>query len=479
MSNFFFFFRIFVTVLSGGVVLTACSFYQPTLPESPDDLPRQYLETLPSVPTTPLPELWWESFDDPRLNALMGELFAQNLELVQAFARLEQARAVARISSGARWPQLNLEAERGRSKQPSFAGSFTGNNEQYAAAASFEIDLWGKLANRADAAGREAAAGYLDVQTLYLGLSAQLADFYYFAVEERAQLALTDRTISSFQETLELVERRYRQGLVPAVDVYQARQNLAAAKAVRPVFESNLAATEHAIAVLIGRYPDRESAGDLVILPEMVEAFPAGLPAELMTRRPDLQAAYQRVAAADSRVAAAIADRFPAINLLGNIGHSRQDFATGLIKGDFWSLLGQLAVPVVDGGARRAEVDRTRAALGEAVASYQQALLQAFQEVEDALVANRTSEDIIDGLIETQEATGSSLRLALQRYSFGVTDYLPVLTAQRSHFLAQRELLSARRQLVSNRITLAPALGGNWMADFLEQRLTARKVDTL
>jgi outer membrane protein TolC len=195
----------------------------------------------------------------------------------------------------------------------------------------------------------------------------------------------------------------------------------------------------------------------------------------LISQRPDLQAALQRVEAADARVAAAIADRFPSISFSGSYGSIRQDVTAGLIKGEFWSLLGNLVLPVVDGGRRRAEVDRKEAALREAVAAYQQKVLLAFQEVEDALVNNFTTAQRIESLSETAQATGATLRLSTDRYLAGLVDYLPVLTAQRTDFDVSSRLLGAQRQLLADRISLARSLGGYWMQDTMDARLQVEK----
>jgi NodT family efflux transporter outer membrane factor (OMF) lipoprotein len=253
--------------------------------------------------------------------------------------------------------------------------------------------------------------------------------------------------------------------------MYQARVNLSGAKAARYLFEAALAEVEHAIAVLVGRYPERSPDDSLQKLPDPPGLFEAGIPADLISQRPDLVAALRRVEAADARVAAAIADRFPSISLSGGYGSLRQDITAGLIKGEFWSLLGNLALPIVDGGRRRAEVERKEALLREAIAGYQQKVLSAFQEVEDALVNNVATQQRVDYLAETAMATQATLRLTTERYLAGITDYLPVLTAQRTFFDVNSRLLSAQRQLLADRISLARSLGGSWMQDKMNARL--------
>ena len=460
-----------VSALIMMLILAGCSLHKPTEVRLSVELPQEFLEQQMTGETRSLPGQWWLAFEDEQLNQLMTELFQQNLELTQAVARLEQVEAMARITRSAESPFLSGGGNVGRSSQPGLLDDFIGNNQQLSLAAGYELDLWGKLSAQSRAAELELSASRQDMQTLYLGLSARLADLYFLAIEQRAQLALTDQSIASFADTLLRVENRYNLGLVPAVDMYQARQSLAGAQAARYLFEASLGEVEHAIAVLIGRYPERSPGGSLEQLPGAPDLFDAGIPAELISQRPDLQAALQRVEAADYRVAAAIADRFPSISLSGGYGSLRQDVTAGLIKGEFWSLLGNLAMPLVDGGRRRAEVDRKEAALREAVANYQQKVLTAFQEVEDALVNNYATEQRVERLAETAQATGATLRLSTDRYLAGLVDYLPVLTAQRTDFDVSSRLLAARRQLLAERISLARALGGDWMRNQMNSRL--------
>jgi NodT family efflux transporter outer membrane factor (OMF) lipoprotein len=464
-----------LALLLTALLLAGCPIHNPTKVTLPVEPPPAYLGPQP-VDRTGLPlERWWLAFNDQQLTLLMNELFANNLELTQAIARMEQVEAAFRITRSAQSPALSAGGRLERSDQPGLTGDFIGDSRQLSLAAAYELDLWGKLAARSRAASLELAASQQDVQTLYLGLSARLADLYFVAVEQRAQLALADQVIVSFSDTAARVESRYRRGLVPAVDLYQARQSLAGAQAARHLFAARLAEAEHAIGVLIGRYPQNNQGGSLATLPAAPSLYAVGIPAELISQRPDLQAALQRVAAADSRVAAAIADRFPSITLSGNYGTLRQEVTAGLIKGEFWSLLGSLALPVVDGGRRLAEVNRNEAVLREAVAGYQQKVLTAFQEVEDALVNNYATGLRVESLMETAKATAATLRLSTERYLAGLVDYLPVLTAQRADAETRSRLLDAQRQLLTDRISLARALGGSWMQEQMNTRLQVAK----
>jgi NodT family efflux transporter outer membrane factor (OMF) lipoprotein len=463
--------KAFLTILV-LVLVAGCSVHKRQPIEPPKPVPESFIEEDSTYAVYPIGK-WWEQFNDEKLNALMEEALQNNLDITVAFARLEQLQAVTRATSAAQKPFLDAEGEIKRESSPSFLGDYTGNSYQVSLLAGYEVDLWEKYKSQTKAAALETEASYEDIRALYMSLSAQLVELYYLAVEQRAQLSLTDSTIASFEDALKRVELRYRQGLAPALDVYQAQQNLARARAGRPVFEANLAVTEHALATLLGRYPDRETAGDLGIIPEIPSAFPAGLPSEMLARRPDIEAAILRVKASDERIAAAIADRFPSFNLIGSYGKSSMAFVTGDIVGVFWNAILNVAQPIFDGGRRSAEVDRTRAVFKENLAMYHKAVLTAFQEVEDALTRNRTSEEHIVLLNHQKESSSNALRVSTFRYMEGLSDYLPVLAAQQSHYESESAILSARRQLISDRVQLARALGGEWMDEYIDERFIA------
>jgi NodT family efflux transporter outer membrane factor (OMF) lipoprotein len=457
------------------LINAGCALHRSQKIELPVTPPESFAEQKTPASSQKIPVgRWWATFDDSTLNTLMDSTFARNLDLAQAFARLEQLEAVSRSSRAARFPILEIKGRSSKGKQSNFFGSMDTESHSLSASAGFELDLWQKLKSRHKAGNLEAAASMEDLKALYLTISATAADLYFLILEQRSQLALVESTIASFEETTALVERRYYEGIVPAVDVYQARQNLSAVKARKPLYVAQLATAEHALSILVGHYPGREVPSELSLLPKTPEAFPAGLPSELLAARPDVAANLLRLKAADARIGAAVADRFPSFNLLGDYGRSKSVYGGNSIISNFWNMIANLALPVIDGGRRRAEVDRTRAVFKERLGRFQQAVLQAFGEVENALVANRTTEERIEQLEERVGSTSASLRLALDRYSLGLTDYLPVLTSQGLDFESRSQLLSARRQLFSDRISFARALGGNWMESEINQRLSVK-----
>jgi NodT family efflux transporter outer membrane factor (OMF) lipoprotein len=442
------------------ISVSGCSLHKSEISSSLIEMPPSYSsdEQEPSPPVG----RWWEQFDDDTLNELMEKTIQHNLDIAQSYERLMQSISTMRIIDSSRGLRVNIDGSGGRARQTGPFGPITDDTFSLSAAANYELDLWGKLKSDSNAAQFDVLASRQDLEVLYISTTAQLADLYYLAVEQRAQLDLTDQTISSFQDTLYRVERRYRGGLVPAIDVYQSRQNLASAKAQRPLFESTLATTLHAVSVLTGQFPDNTVGGDSKELLK-VPPIESGLPSQLLSRRPDIKAALSRLRASDERIGAAIADRFPSFNLIGTYGGNSDTITTILDSPNiFWNILLQAAQPVLDAGRRKAEVERTLAVFNEQLVLYHKTVLNAFREVEDALAKGRASEERIRMLEETVSASDDSLRLALDRYMQGLTDYLPVLTEQLRNATAKSNLLATRRQLISDRIQLARALGGEW-----------------
>ena len=407
---------------------------------------------------------FWELFGDARLNRLVTRALTSSLTIEQAWARLDQARASLTAARAGWWPSISAKAEAGRSHMAavfaSQSASFDRNTLAVSLGVSYEVDLWGKVRYAAKAAGLELEATEDDLRAAYLSVAAQLVDGYFLAAELRAQLALLDQTVESRTRHLELVERRYRSGVVTALDLYQAQQNLATARAQQHQFRQQLASAEHAIAVLAGEVPSegRALSGTLDRLPEQVRELPPGLPAQLLLRRPDLRAAQRRLDAADARVGQAVAGHYPSLTISGSVGYQFVDPAALV-----WNILGGLLAPIFEGQRVSAEVDLKEAQLRLALATYKAALLQALKEVEDALVSGQQVKERVRWLEEKVSAAEGALRMSTDLYAQGLVTFLQVLTAEESVYNAKRELISARRELVSARVQLARALGGGWM----------------
>lgn len=449
--------------------LGGCSVYDGVTPEFPDMLPENFIGAGADQDFSE-PGRFWELFNDQKLNELVDKALDGNLSIKQAVARHDQFSALEKISKSSYLPFLNLSGSAARDKQLSLGGGNEGTSLRLSVLAGYEVDLWNKLDSNRSASSYYQQASVADIKSALIGVAAQVSDLYYLIVEQRAQLELNEQIIASQADTLSRMETRYEAGLVPAIDVYLARQNIIAAKARNPVFEASLAKANHALAILLGQFPSQQLSGELSGLPEIIPAVAPGLPSELISRRPDIEAALFRIKARDKEVAAAVAERFPSFNLRAGIGSGSLDYISK-ISGTYWNLLLDAAVPLFDYGRRRAEVERRQAVLEEELLKYYQTVLKAFQEVENALISGRSREEQIKLLEERYEATSATLRLAEDQYFVGLTDYLSVLTAQRNHFSLQAQLLDARRQMVSERITLMRALGGDWMIEDINKRL--------
>jgi NodT family efflux transporter outer membrane factor (OMF) lipoprotein len=452
--------------------VVACSPYRTGRAVQSLELPV-YSGVSNDVSPEELPGRWWEAFEDAELNALMEEAFLNNLDITQAYERLNQSTAAARAAGAARMPVLSVQGSGGRTSQPGMTGTAESDSYRASAAASFEIDLWNRLDSQSRAAVLSAQATEEQLKELFISISAELAELYFSAVEQRAQLELADLIIESYRSALKRVEFRYRAGLVPALDVYQARQSLASASARRPSFSAGLALAHDGISVLLGRAPGSPVGGELSVLPEPPE-FKKHIPSEILSRRPDVRAALKHVQASDERVAEAVADRFPSFNLVGSYGGSSDKLSDVLESPNiFWNLLLEISMPIIDGGKRRAEVLRTKAALRESLALYHKTVLNTLRDINSALIKNKTTTENIQLLENVVSAGENTLRVAMLNYMQGIGDYLSVLNAQQRFYDAKQSLLSSRRQLISDRIQLARALGGTWMEEEVRRRIAS------
>jgi NodT family efflux transporter outer membrane factor (OMF) lipoprotein len=298
-------------------------------------------------------------------------------------------------------------------------------------------------------------------------LAAQVAETWFSLLEQQAQAKLLDEQQETGRTFLELTQLRFSQGLASALDVYQQRQQLAATRSEVPLVEAGREVFRHQLAVLIGDPPRALTPPERDTLPPLPPLPPTGLPSDLLTRRPDVRSAHLRLAAADHRVAAAVADRLPALRIGAETGYESRDFdeIENLFDNWIWSLFANITWPVFDGGRRKAEVDRNKAIVKESLGAYGQVMLLALQEVEDALIQERKQAEFLVDLERQVQLARDTLREARMRYANGLSDYLPVLAALESLQTVERSLIVAERQLLSFRLQLYRALGGSWTVE--------------
>lgn len=440
------------------LALGASCASRPRAISTPVDMPERF----GASGEEPAPARWWESLDDAALTELVERALGGNFGLKTAWDRLDQARAVARRQGAELYPQLDGTASASRTGQESNA---TGRNYRdefsLGLAAGYEVDVWGRVRATRDAALYRERAGTQDLRAAAISLSAQVANAWYRLIEQRAQMALLERQIKTNERYLELVELRFRKGEVGATDVLQQRKLVESTRTETARVQAQIETLRHLLAVLTGGVPRRVELPDEMDLPDLPELPATGLPATWVQKRPDIRAAYLRVRASDRQLAAAIAEQYPRFSISAR-GTSAVAEPGMLLEEWLLSLAGNMTAPLIDGDRRNAEADRTRAAASENLHSYGQTILEGVQEVEDALTNERQQRETVRGVRRQLELSNRTMDQLFRRYRNGTVNFLRVLDELRSQQQLQRTLITARAQLVRDRVDLYRALGGGW-----------------
>jgi multidrug efflux system outer membrane protein len=417
---------------------------------------------------------WWESFGDPTTAEMVREALANNYDLKAAAARVLQAQAALDAAYGRLWPDVSYDLNRNRNKisfnlgsTPFGGGRFSVLSTTWSQniSVAYVLDLFGKL-RRAD---RAALAQLLAVesteQALTNSLIASVVGARINIATIQRRLTIAKANIESRQKTLEIVERRYAEGLVGPVDLSLARENLAASKALEPSIELSLVTARHALDVLLARRPgsSEDLPQTLADLPDL-EPVPIGVPASLLDRRPDVRAAEMTLRSANEMIGVSIAQLYPDLTLSASYGASADTWE------DIWKyysetygLVTNLAQPIFKGGQIRAQIDAAKAAYGEQAANYASTVLNAIREVEDALVTEqKLQEQLEQSQIRLDEAKAAE-SLSRQRYQSGIEGILTVLESERRSRIAEEELTILKGQIWTSRVNLYLALGGDWV----------------
>ena len=401
------------------------------------------------------PERWWTAFGDGELDRLVATALADNLDLRAAYERLRAARAVTRRERSGLFPELDAtaDAEARRSEFVDDEGLTAGFS------ASYEVDLWGRVRATADAAEFRAEATRADYEAAALSLSGEVARTWYALVEARRQAEVLREQIESNRQVLELLENRFGSGQVRGVDLLRQEQLVESTREQLAVVRADLETLEHGLSVLLGSPPGPAVGAEDARLPRLPPLPETGAPAELVRRRPDLAAARERLRAADRELAAAVSNRYPRVNLTGSLTTATED-PSDFLRDWLGTAAGDVVAPLLDGGERRAEVDRTEAVRRQRLLEYGQTVLEAFREVEDALARERRQAERVRRLREQLDLARRAYEQLRVEYLNGVSDYIDVLTALTEQQELRRELLRERRRRVVFRIDLYRALAG-------------------
>jgi len=412
---------------------------------------------------------WWGIFGDPQLDALLQRVEISNQNVLVADAQFRRARAVVAASRAAYFPTLDADVSVVRSRSPTgvIGGTTAGRiitNRSASLSAGWEADLWGRLRRTVESSEASAQASAADLAAARLSAQAELASDYFQLRILDAQKQLLDDTVAAFQKSLDLTKNRYDAGVAAKVDLVQAETQLKSTRAQAIDTGVQRAQLEHAIAILIGKAPAEFSIAAAPLAVTMPRV-PAGLPSELLERRPDVAAAERRVAAANAQIGVAKAAYFPSLTLSGSYGSRSADASQWFtVPSRFWSIGPALAQSIFDAGLRRAQTEQAIAGYDATVAEYRQAVLAGFQEVEDNLAALRILGEEAQVQEEAVRASRESVVLTTNQYKAGIVSYVNVVTVQTTQLTNERTAVGILgRQLVAA-VTLVKALGGGWSA---------------
>ncbi|MDV6344035.1 efflux transporter outer membrane subunit [Nitrosomonas sp. Is37] len=452
--------RVFIWIIL-FLILAGCNMLpQRHVQEVGAEMPDQWVED--KAFSQPIPTKWVETFGDPQLSALIDSALADNYELKAVAARVDAAIAQARIDGSGRWPQLFFTADHQQVQiREAGFGSSRFDVFEVLFGLSWEVDVWGRIRDFQQAAVLEADATAVDYYGAKLSLAARVAQSYFELVEANLQAEVVEQSIKDRTIIVNLVQGRFQRGLERGLDLRLALTDLANAEAQLKETRNRIQIITRRLEILLGRYP----AGNEIntsVLPQLPVGISAGLPSELLERRPDVVAAFGRLRAADFRTVSSKKLRLPRITLTA-AGGTRSSDLTELIdpKAVAWNVFSGLMQPLFTGGRIQGEIFRNQARAEEALNFYKNTALNAFREVEQALAAEEWLRQQEASLKKAVEQTESSRKLAVYSYRNNLIGILTLLDSYRSTLNAQSAHLSIIRQLLSNRINLYLALGGN------------------
>jgi multidrug efflux system outer membrane protein len=437
------------------------------------DVPENYIQPVEqgqSFANTP----WWEWFQDAQLQALIRIALEENQDLGIAAARIEEFRAVLGVTRADQFPSVDITATGAQTEGSDnvFPGNLPGfsdekvENYRLSADVFFELDLFGRLRRSTEAARAQLLATEEAQRSITISLVASVASTYMLLRDLDAQLEIARRTQLTRTDSLSIIQARFDKGTVPKLDVNQAEIELAVADAAIAVAQRAVAQTENALSVLLGRNPGPVLRGLPLQQQVMPPDIPAGLPSELLQRRPDVLSSEALLAAQTARIGVAQAARWPSLSLTGALGFESADLSTLTDSGsDFWSAGVGIFAPVFNAGRNKSRVEIEKARTEQALLSYEQTVQRAFREVEDALVAVRTYREEHQARRRQVAAARSAATLSRARYDGGVTSYLEVLDTERSLFSAELTESQTLRLYINAIIELYTALGGGWNSE--------------
>ena len=459
-------FRHFFVLLGFGILvfffLSGCAVgpdFKPPVVETPKNYRFE------KVPVETMINLkWWELFDDPVLCTLVSQALDNNRDLKIAASRMEQARAALGFTRADQYPSINIQAGAGTGNFAGGTRSDTRNHNYYVAPVlSWEIDFWGKFRRATESARAELMSSEYALRTVQIGLISEVVGSYYLLLDYHQRVKISKDTLKSRQESLDIIQKRFNRGIIPELDVNQAQIQKQIAAAAIPQYERSIAKTENVLSILLGKLPGAIRTGKGLNLETTPPEIPVGLPSNILERRPDIIEAMYLLEAQTANIGVAEAMRLPAISLTGLLGLASSQLSGITSEGGAWSANAGLFGPIFEfyKNIRRVEIEEAKTK--EVLYFYENTVLTAFKEVEDALIEIDTYKKQMAAVEKKEKAAKNAYRLAKLRYDKGVSSYLEVLETERALFSAELELSQLKQQYLNGYVKLYKALGGGWI----------------
>jgi multidrug efflux system outer membrane protein len=435
--------------------------------EAPDTFVQAGGDTTPVLPQV----RWWEVFGDSTLNRLIEESVDNNLDIRKATASVAEMSAYSRKALSDRLPAVGLNGDFRRQKLPdaqtSQGGTVGGSTDSWnlSLGASYEWDLWGKWSRAHEAARADLAMSIENRATIVQSVISETATLYFQIEATERRIQISEDLIDSYSKSVRTIESRYKRGLTSVLDLTQAQRSLASAESIRPQYRQDLGVLQHRMAVILGRYPEssppREQPEEYF---KRLSPVPAGLPSDLLESRPDVRAAEERLRALNARYGVAIGNLFPQITLTGSYGYTSREL-DGLFRPDqiLWNLFAGITQPIFNSQTLMTEKDAARARYEQGLTDYAKTVLGAFAEVESALLSRKEQLEKREYILVFLDKARITLAIAESRYDRGLVDYITVLDAWTARFQAEDSLVLVDLAILTNRVTLHRALGGNWI----------------
>jgi len=408
---------------------------------------------------------WWDLFDDPVLDTLIAIALEENKDVLIAAARVEAARANVGYTRADALPTVNVAAGASRGNFSGIKADQASSNFYAYPELVWEIDFWGKYRRGTEAAKAELLSSEFAMRTTQMSLISSVVSTYFMLLDDMSKLQISKSTLLSRDSGTQIIQARFDYGTVPEIDLNQAQIQEAIAAASVPVYKRYIAYDQSTLSILLGRVPDSIITGTHLYEQGFPPEIPTGLPSQLLERRPDILQAEADYMQQNALIGVAVAMRFPSISLTGLLGGASNELSSFTTGGMAWSIGGTLLGPLFQFGKNKRRVEMQRYMAEAARLEYEYTVIQAFKDVEDALVSIETLKEELIAQNQRMIAAKNAEMLSEQRYDKGVTSYLEVLESQRQSFDAQLSYSTVRRDLLTSYIELYKALGGGWLSE--------------